>query len=104
MSFVRRTLAVLVLLLTVGSATGVFAAVAEADGSCEEDCGDGDAGCCPLVCPRCVCAARGMTAHMPGETGLPAADAVASDVPGDRTVAPESPDAGEIFHVPIVVG
>lgn len=92
------------LLLVVGSATGVAAAVVEAGEGCDEDCGEGDTGCCPLLCPRCVCAARGVTLVVPPTVELPAAEcSMLGDAKGE-VVAPESADADEILHVPIPAG
>lgn len=100
---VRRVLALLMLFLVAGGATGAFAAVS-AEASCE-DCCEQDTGCCPPVCPQCVCVARGMTADMP-VTGpvLPAPEGKRVVSAGDDAGAPESAEPDEIFHVPIAAG
>jgi hypothetical protein len=100
---VRRALALLMLVLVIGSATGAFAAMTD-ESSCE-DCGETDAGCCPLVCPQCVCIARGVAADLPAGGALlppPGGEAVVSV--GEEAGAPESAEPREIFHVPIAAG
>lgn len=98
---VRRAVALLTLCLVVGSASGAFAAMAE---SCDEQCEDGDEDCCPLVCPRCVCAARGVTVDVPHVALLPTREeSRLPDLIGD-VMAPSSADPREIFHIPIAAG
>ena len=97
----RFALGQLMLFLVIGSATGAFAAIAEAEGGCDEGCGEGDEECCPLVCPRCVCSARGVTLDVPQAVALPGTEELLwVDLAGDA-VEPESADADEILHVPI---
>jgi hypothetical protein len=94
--------ALLMLFLVVGSATGVFAAVAEAT-SCEQGCGGEDGeDCCPPVCPQCACAARGIAVTTAQTMLLPGPEwSTFAAVSSDATT-PESADADEILHVPIV--
>jgi hypothetical protein len=100
---VRRAVALLMLFLVVGSATGAFAAVTE-EASCE-DCGEQDRDCCPPVCPRCVCIARGVMADVvAGGVVLAPPEGKAVLSVREDAGAPESAEPGEIFHVPIVAG
>jgi hypothetical protein len=99
---VRCAVAVLMLFLMIGSATGVFVEMVEGGDSCEEDCGGEE--CCPIVCPRCACAARRVAVDMPTVAALPAMEGMQlADLVGD-VVAPDSAEADEILHVPIVAG
>ena len=99
----RRAVALLTLLLVVGTTTGAFAAVAEAAG-CAEACGDGDEDCCPLVCSSCVCAARALALDVPHAAALPVAQAARTATVRADVVDPTPVEPGEIFHVPIAVG
>ena len=100
----RRVVALLVLFLVVGSATGAFAAMAEAAKACDEQCGDGDEDCCPLVCPRCVCAARSLAVDVPNALVMPGAEPSRQPTLGGDDGVPESAEPDEILHVPIVAG
>lgn len=97
----RGPVALLMLVLVVGSATGAFAAVAEA-ATCQDDCEQGDADCCPPVCPQCVCAARGIVVVSPQPIALPSAAWSRMEAIDREVSAPESADGDEILHVPIV--
>jgi len=100
-SQVRRAFALVMLLLVVGTATGAFAAVTQ-EASCE-DCGEQGTGCCPPVCPQCVCIARGVTADVVAAgVVVPPPEGGAVVRVGEDAGAPESAEPGEIFHVPIV--
>lgn len=98
----RRPVAALLFFLVIGSATGAFAAIADEEGC--EDCGEQDGGCCPLVCPQCVCIARAVTAVPAAATVLPPPDGRTVTSVGEDAGAPESAEPREIFHVPIVAG
>jgi hypothetical protein len=95
---VRRAVALLLVFLVLGTATGAFAAVIS-EAACE-DCGEGDDGCCPPVCPECICVARSAAADVPQILGLPGL--VGSAGPGhiDEPTAPASADPREILHIP----
>ena len=98
---VRGAVALLMLFLVVGSATGAFAAVTQ-EASCE-DCGEQGTGCCPPVCPQCVCILRGVMAEVVAAgVVLPPPEGGTVVSLGEDAGAPESAEPGEIFHVPIV--
>jgi hypothetical protein len=99
---VRRPVAALLFFLVIGSATGAFAAIADEEGC--EDCGEQDSGCCPLVCPQCVCIARALTAVPVAGAIVPPPDVGAVVRVGEDAGAPESAESREIFHVPILAG
>jgi hypothetical protein len=97
---VQRIVTLAVLLLLVGSTTGLFSIVEEA---CTEDCGDDDAGgaCCPSTCLSCVCAGRSIPVvapHASIPSGEVAAVVGAALAASDDT--PPDPDPHEILHVP----
>lgn len=98
----RRLVAALLFFLVIGSATGAFAAIADEAGC--EDCGEQDSGCCPLVCPQCVCIARAVTAVPAAGAIVPPPDVGAVVCVREDAGAPESAELREIFHVPIVAG
>jgi len=91
---VSRILAILLLVVMAGPASGAFVL---GEVACEEDCGDsGDTGdCC-----ACLCNTRAPTV-LPTSLGTPAADQ-----PVERPAllavddAPPDPDPAEILHVP----
>ena len=98
----RRSVALLLFFLVIGSATGAFAAIADEAGC--EDCGEQDSGCCPLVCPQCVCIARAVTAVPAAGAVVPPPDVGAVVCLGEDAGAPESAEPRDIFHVPIAAG
>lgn len=91
---VSRVLALLMLLVMAGPASGAFAM---GEAACEDDCGDaGETGdCC-----ACLCNTRSVTV-LPGPVARPAIDCpVVRPVIATADDAPPDPEPAEILHIP----
>jgi hypothetical protein len=91
---VSRVLALLMLVVMAGPASGAFAL---AEAACQDDCGDtGETGdCC-----ACLCNTRSITV-LPGPVTAPAIDRpVVRSAIAITDDAPPDPEPAEILHVP----
>ena len=91
---VSRVLALFMLLVMAGPASGAFAL---GEAACEDDCGDTDetGDCC-----ACLCNTRSITV-MPGSVAAPATDRpVVGPAIATADDAPPDPEPTEILHIP----
>ncbi len=101
---VRHAVACALLLLILGTSSGAFAAIGEAltdDDACTDECEDGQEGCCSPICATCACAVRIVNVVLPGAVAMPVPERRAVDSVELAAGQPESPDPGDILHIPI---